>query len=89
MDAGSAGHHHATSSETSAPDKTGRKGLADLMVSMGYAAIPAPVVTAQPRAKDARKEPSRGPTNTVGSGEERNQKGGYSVKLFANALSES
>jgi hypothetical protein len=34
---------------------------------MGYAMMPAPVVTAQPSAKDARKDPSRGPTRTVGS----------------------
>ena len=36
------------------------------IVSRGYEAIPAPVVTTQPRAKDAKKLPSRDPTRTTG-----------------------
>jgi hypothetical protein len=37
------------------------------IVSSGYDARPAPIVTLQPRRKDARKEPSSAPTRTVGS----------------------
>jgi hypothetical protein len=37
------------------------------IVSRGYEARPAPVVTPQPSKKDARNEPSSGPTRTTGS----------------------
>merc|ERR1712230_62361 len=36
------------------------------MVSRGYEAIPAPVVTPQPSKKEAEKLPSRGPTRRTG-----------------------
>jgi hypothetical protein len=39
----------------------------DRIVSSGYEARPAPIVTPQPRRKDAKKEPSRAPTRTTGS----------------------
>jgi hypothetical protein len=38
------------------------------MVSRGYDARPAPMVTPQPRPKEAKNEPSRAPTRTTGSG---------------------
>jgi hypothetical protein len=37
------------------------------IVSRGYEARPAPVVTHQPSKKDARNEPSSAPTRTTGS----------------------
>lgn len=37
------------------------------MVSRGYEARPAPMVTPHPRPKEAKNEPSRGPTRTTGS----------------------
>jgi hypothetical protein len=36
------------------------------MVSSGYEAIPAPVVTPQPRRKEARNEPWSEPVRTTG-----------------------
>jgi len=37
------------------------------MVSRGYEARPAPMVTPHPRPNEAKNEPSRGPTRTTGS----------------------
>jgi|SRR5882762_5088595 len=37
------------------------------MVSRGYEARPAPIVTPHPSKKDAKNEPSRAPTRTTGS----------------------
>ena len=37
------------------------------MVSRGYDARPAPMVTPQPSANDAKNEPWRAPTRTTGS----------------------
>ena len=53
------------------------------MVSSGYEAIPAPVVTPQPSRKDARKEPSRAPTRTTGSANRTSQISGPRHKTGA------
>ena len=53
------------------------------MVSRGYEARPAPMVTPQPSRKDARKEPSRAPTRTTGSANRTSQISGPRHKTGA------
>ncbi len=61
-------HHHATT--VGRVSKGNRRPLmktTDRIVSRGYEARPAPIVTPQPSMKDAKKEPWSAPTRTTGS----------------------
>jgi hypothetical protein len=53
------------------------------MVSKGYEARPAPMVTPQPRPNEAKNEPSSAPTRTTGSVDVIN-KGRYKDKNMRN-----
>ena len=67
VDTSAGSHHHATTTEQISTTLNTSRETTNRIVSRGYDARPAPIVTPQPSKNDAKNEPSRDPTRTTGS----------------------